>query len=70
MKRKKRLSNFFKKMFVPKLSHSDIVSLIIALGQVDFPESPKTPEITEVTEDFSKVIKYLTKLKDTLINYV
>ena len=57
-------------MFVPKLSHSDIVSLIIALGQVDFPESPKTPEITEVTEDFSKVIKYLTKLKDTLINYV
>ena len=70
MKRKKRLSNFFKKMFVPKLSHSDIVSLIIASGQVDFPESPKTPEITEVTEDFSKVIKYLTKLKDTLINSV
>ena len=70
MKRKKRLSNFFKKMFVPKLSHSDIVSLIIALGQVDFPESRKTPEITEVTEDFSKVIKYLTKLKDTLINSV
>ena len=27
-------------------------------------------EITEMTENLSKVTKYFTKLKDTLINYV
>ena len=36
-------------------------------GQVD---SPEMPEITEMTGNFTKVTKYLTKLKDTLINYV
>ena len=36
----------------------------------DSPESPETTEITEMTENFRKVTKYLTKLKDTLINYV
>ena len=36
-------------------------------GQVDSLESPETPEITKVTENFTKVTKYLTKLKDTLI---
>ena len=39
-------------------------------GQVDSPESPGTPEITEMTENFTKVTEYLTRLKDTLINYV
>ena len=33
-------------------------------GQVD------SPEITEMTENFTKVTKYLTKFKETLINYL
>ena len=36
-------------------------------GQVD---SPETPEITEIIENFIKMTKYFTKLKDTLTNYV
>ena len=39
-------------------------------SQVDSPELPETLEITEKTENFTKVTKYLTKLKETLINYV
>ena len=39
-------------------------------GQVNSPESPETPEIMEKTENFIKVTKYLTKQKETLINYV
>ena len=39
----------------------------IIKGQVDSPEMPK---ITEMTENFTKVAKYLTKLKHTLIKYV
>ena len=39
-------------------------------GQVDSPVSPKTLEITEMTENFTKVTKYVTKLKGTSINYV
>ena len=39
----------------------------LVTGQVDSPELPKTPEITE---NFTKVTKYLTKFKETLINYV
>ena len=39
-------------------------------GQVDSPELPETPKITEMTENFTKVTKYLTKFKETLINYV
>ena len=33
-------------------------------GQVDSPES------LEITQNFTKIAKYLTKLKETLINYV
>ena len=44
--------------------------LILFIGQVDSPESPETPEIMGMTENFTKVTKYLTKLKDKLINYV
>ena len=43
---------------------------MIINGQVDSPESSETQEITEMAENFTKVTKYLTKLKDTLINYV
>ena len=43
--------------------------MILFMGEVDSPESPETPEITGMTENFTKVTKYLTKLKDTLINY-
>ena len=39
-------------------------------GQVDSPESLETTEITEKTENFIKVTRNLTKLKETLINYV
>ena len=39
-------------------------------GQVDSPESPETPEITEIIENFIKVAKHLTKLKETLTNFV
>ena len=39
-------------------------------GQVDSPELSETPEIAETTENFTKVTKYLTKFKETLINYV
>ena len=38
--------------------------------QVNSPESPETPEITEKTKNFIKVTKYLTRLKETSINYV
>ena len=37
---------------------------------VDSPELPETPEITEMTANFMKVTIYLTKFKETLINYV
>ena len=39
-------------------------------GQVDSLELPETPEIEEMTENFTKVTKYLAKFKETLINYV
>ena len=39
-------------------------------SQVDSPESPETPEITEIIENFIKVTNDLTKLKETLTNYV
>ena len=39
-------------------------------GQVDSPELPETPEITTMTENFTKVTKYLTKSKETLTNCV
>ena len=39
-------------------------------GQVDSAELPKTPEITEMTENFTKVTKYLPKYKKALLNYV
>ena len=42
----------------------------LEIGLVDFPELSETPEITEMMENFTKVTKYLTKLKETLINYV
>ena len=41
-----------------------------ACGHVDSPESPEMPETTEKMESFIKVTKYLTKLKEALINYV
>ena len=34
------------------------------MGQVDSPESLETPEITETMQNFIKVTKYLTKLKN------
>ena len=40
------------------------------VGQVNFPEFPEMPGITEMTENFTKIIKYLTTFKETLINYV
>ena len=39
-------------------------------GLVNSPELPETPEITEIIENFIKVTKDFTKLKDTLTNYV
>ena len=36
----------------------------------EFPELPETQDITEMTENFTKVTKYLNKFKETLINYV
>ena len=39
-------------------------------GQVNSPELPETPEITDIIENFIKVTKHLTKLKETLTNYV
>ena len=43
---------------------------VLLLGQVVSPELPETPEITEIIENFIKVTKDFTKLKDTLTNYV
>ena len=40
------------------------------MGQIDSLELPKTSEITEMTENFTKVTKHLTIFKETLINYV
>ena len=42
----------------------------ISKSQVDSPESPEMSEITEMTKNFIKVTKNLTKLKETLTNYV
>ena len=57
--------------FYPHIYH---VMIIVAggfsRGQVDSPELPETPEITEMTANFTKVTKYLTKFTETLINYV
>ena len=39
-------------------------------SQVDSPESPEMPEILGMMEHFTKVTKYLTKLKETLKSYV
>ena len=39
-------------------------------GQVDSPELPEMPEITEMMENFTKITKYITKIKERLINYV
>ena len=39
-------------------------------GRVDSPGLPEMPEITEMTENFTLVTKYLAKFKETLINYV
>ena len=36
-----------------------------AHGQLDSPESPKTPEIAKMTENFTKITKYLSKFKET-----
>ena len=44
--------------------------LYMKIKQVDSPELPATPEITEMTETFTIVTKYLTIFKETLINYV
>ena len=40
------------------------------MGQIYSQELPKTLEITEMTENFTKVTKHLTIFKETLINYV
>ena len=40
------------------------------MGQIDSLELPKMSEITEMTENFTKVTKHLTIFKETLINYV
>ena len=45
-------------------------SFVYKFVQVDSPELPEMSEITEMTENFKKVTKYLTKFKETLINYV
>ena len=42
----------------------------IEIGQVHSPELSETPEIMEMTENFTTVTKYLTKFKEALINYV
>ena len=39
-------------------------------GQVHSPDFSETPKITEMTENFTKVTKYITKFKETLINSV
>ena len=44
--------------------------MFLKKGQVDSLESPKTPEIMEMTENFIKMTKNLTKLKQTLANYL
>ena len=44
--------------------------MLMMQGQVDSPKLPETPETTEMKENFTKVTKYLTKFKETLINYV
>ena len=40
------------------------------MGQFNSPELLETLEITEMTENFIKVTKHLTELKETLTNYV
>ena len=40
------------------------------MGQIDSLVLLETPEIMEMTENVTKATKYLTKFKETLINYV
>ena len=44
------------------------VTRTLKFGQVDSPELPETPETMEMTENFTKVTKYLTKFIETFIN--
>ena len=46
------------------------LSKSIKKGQVGSPELPETLEIMQKTKNFIKVTKNLTKLKETLTNYV
>ena len=56
--------------FMVKHGNESSNALLVKKGQVDSPELPETTEITEMAEYFTKVTKYLTKFKETLINYV
>ena len=40
------------------------------MAKVNSSELSETPEITEMKENFTKVTKYLTKLKEILMYYV
>ena len=55
---------------VLNLSNYSSVSQANSFGQVNSPELPEMLEITEMMENFTKVTKYLTKFKETLIDYV
>ena len=49
--------------------HTFFTKNVFKLGLTGQINSPESPEITEMTEYFTKVTKYLTKSKETLINY-
>ena len=68
------LKEIFKEIAFPKYRNHPIINAITVnmekLGQVDSPKSLETPEFKKMTQNFTKVTKYLTKLKDILINYI
>ena len=56
---------------MPKIRYFEKgLSKSIKKGQVNSLELPETLEIMQKTENFIKVTKNLTKLKETLTNYV
>ena len=65
------LSSVIEKTFIILGVFSErLMKIKCGRGQVDSPELPETLAITESTENFTKVTKYLNKFKETLINYV
>ena len=72
MKTKSYLTSLWKVSHIfwePWFFHVVLIQVIGILGEVDSPELLETPDVMEMTENFAKVIKYLAKLRETLMSF-